>query len=35
MPDRDYYLSSDPAIVKTRDAYRKYLAVDMMKFGRF
>ena len=29
MPDRDYYLSNDPAIVKTRDAYRKYLA-DMM-----
>ena len=29
MPDRDYYLSSDEAIVKTRDAYRKYLA-DMM-----
>ena len=29
MPDRDYYLSNDEAIVKTRDAYRKYLA-DMM-----
>jgi len=29
MPDRDYYLSDDAAIVKTRDAYRKYLA-DMM-----
>ena len=29
MPDRDYYLSSDPAIVKTREAYRKYLA-DML-----
>ena len=29
MPDRDYYLSSDEAIVKTREAYRKYLA-DMM-----
>ncbi|HEY1878087.1 MAG TPA: M13 family metallopeptidase N-terminal domain-containing protein, partial [Rhizomicrobium sp.] len=29
MPDRDYYLSNDPQIVKTRDAYRKYLA-DMM-----
>ena len=29
MPDRDYYLSNDPAIVKTREAYRKYLA-DMM-----
>ena len=23
MPDRDYYLSSDEAIVKTREAYRK------------
>jgi len=29
MPDRDYYLSNDEAIVKTRQAYRKYLA-DMM-----
>ena len=29
MPDRDYYLSSDEAIVKTRTAYHKYLA-DMM-----
>jgi len=29
MPDRDYYLSDDPEIVKTRAAYRKYLA-DMM-----
>ena len=29
MPDRDYYLSNDEAIVKTRAAYRKYLA-DMM-----
>jgi len=29
MPDRDYYLSDDEAIVKTRTAYRKYLA-DMM-----
>jgi putative endopeptidase len=29
MPDRDYYLSNDEAIVKTRTAYRKYLA-DMM-----
>lgn len=26
MPDRDYYLSDDAAIVKTREAYRKYLA---------
>ncbi|HKQ44981.1 MAG TPA: M13 family metallopeptidase [Rhizomicrobium sp.] len=29
MPDRDYYLSSDEAILKTRTAYRKYLA-DML-----
>jgi putative endopeptidase len=29
MPDRDYYLSNDEAIVKTRAAYRKWLA-DMM-----
>jgi putative endopeptidase len=29
MPDRDYYLSNDDAIVKTRQAYHKYLA-DMM-----
>jgi putative endopeptidase len=29
MPDRDYYLSQEPSIVKTREAYRKYLA-DMM-----
>jgi putative endopeptidase len=26
MPNRDYYLSNDPAIVQTRDAYKKYLA---------
>ena len=29
MPDRDYYLSDDKAMVETRAAYRKYLA-DMM-----
>jgi putative endopeptidase len=29
MPDRDYYTSAEPTIVKTREAYRKYLA-DMM-----
>ncbi|HWA70626.1 MAG TPA: M13 family metallopeptidase [Rhizomicrobium sp.] len=34
MPDRDYYLSSDEAIVKTREAYRKYLA-DMMTLAGF
>ncbi len=32
MPDRDYYLSQDAAIVKTRTAYRKYLA-DMMQLA--
>jgi putative endopeptidase len=26
MPDRDYYLKGDPALVTTRDAYRKYLS---------
>src|SRR6185437_15736372 len=25
MPDRDYYLRNDPAIVKTRDAYLSYI----------
>lgn len=29
MPDREYYLSNDKAIVAVRDAYRKYLG-DMM-----
>jgi putative endopeptidase len=29
MPDRDYYLKDDAALVKTREAYRKYLA-DML-----
>ena len=32
LPDRDYYLSDDEALVETRDAYRKYLA-DMMTPG--
>jgi putative endopeptidase len=32
LPDRDYYLSDNPALVKTRDAYRKFLA-DMMALG--
>jgi putative endopeptidase len=32
MPDRDYYISDDAAIVKTREAYRKYLA-DMMSLA--
>jgi putative endopeptidase len=26
MPDRDYYLREDPAIAKTREAYKSYLA---------
>ncbi|HTQ12791.1 MAG TPA: M13-type metalloendopeptidase [Rhizomicrobium sp.] len=26
LPDRDYYLKTDPAIVKTQDAYRAYVA---------
>ena len=32
LPDRDYYLSDNPELVKTREAYRKYLA-DMMTLG--
>jgi putative endopeptidase len=32
LPDRDYYLSDNAELVKTRDAYRKYLA-DMMTLG--
>ncbi len=32
LPDRDYYLSDDKALVATREAYRKYLA-DMMTPG--
>ncbi len=26
MPDRDYYLRTDPDLEKTREAYRNYLA---------
>jgi putative endopeptidase len=29
LPDRDYYLSDNPALVKTREAYRAYMA-DML-----
>src|SRR6202042_761324 len=29
LPDREYYLSDDKALVTTREAYRQYLA-DMM-----
>ena len=32
LPDRDYYLSDNAELVKTREAYRKYLA-DMMTLG--
>ncbi len=32
LPDRDYYLSGNAELVKTREAYRKYLA-DMMALG--
>ncbi len=33
MPDRDYYLKSDDAIVKTRTAYQAYLADLLMLAG--
>jgi putative endopeptidase len=33
MPNRDYYSSKDPAIVQTRDAYRKYLATMLSLAG--
>jgi putative endopeptidase len=32
LPDRDYYLSDDKALVETRTQYRQYLA-DMMKLA--
>src|SRR6201992_414622 len=32
LPDRDYYLSSDKALVDTRNAYKQYLS-DMMKLA--
>ncbi len=32
LPDRDYYLKDDAALVATRDAYRKYLAT-MLTLG--
>ncbi|HEY5347873.1 MAG TPA: M13 family metallopeptidase [Rhizomicrobium sp.] len=34
LPDREYYLGSDPELAKTRDAYRKYLAT-MLTLGGF
>ncbi|HEY3638672.1 MAG TPA: M13 family metallopeptidase [Rhizomicrobium sp.] len=33
MPNRDYYSSDDPAIVKTREAYKKYLATMLGMAG--
>ncbi len=33
MPDRDYYLLNDKAIVDTRDAYKKYLATMLRHAG--
>ncbi len=33
MPDRDYYLRDDKAIVATRDAYKKYLATMLNLAG--
>ena len=33
MPNRDYYLSNDPAIVQTREAYKKYLATILAMTG--
>ena len=34
MPNRDYYLKDDPAIVKTRDAYKQYLATMFTLDGK-
>jgi putative endopeptidase len=33
MPNRDYYSGNDPAIVKTRDAYKKFLATMLGMAG--
>lgn len=33
MPNRDYYLKNDKAIVETRDAYKKYLATMLSLAG--
>jgi putative endopeptidase len=33
MPDRDYYLSDDPAMVRIRDAYRVYLRAMVTRLG--
>src|SRR5262249_51133337 len=33
MPDRDYYLKDDPALAKTRDAYKAHLAKVFSMIG--
>jgi putative endopeptidase len=33
MPDRDYYLSDDPAMVRIRNAYRGYVAAMLGQIG--
>ena len=33
LPDRDYYLRDDPALVATRDAYKKYLTGMLTLLG--
>ncbi|MBO9718419.1 MAG: M13 family peptidase, partial [Pseudoxanthomonas sp.] len=33
MPDREYYLSTDPDMVKTRDAYKTYIAALLKQAG--
>ncbi|HEX4080614.1 MAG TPA: M13 family metallopeptidase [Rhizomicrobium sp.] len=33
MPNRDYYLSNNPEIVQTREAYKKYLATMLGMIG--
>jgi len=33
MPDRDYYLSDDPAMVRIRDAYRTYVRAMLTRLG--
>ncbi|MBO9711177.1 MAG: M13 family peptidase, partial [Caulobacter sp.] len=33
MPDREYYLSADPDMVKTRDAYKAYIAALLKQAG--
>src|SRR5206468_6672636 len=33
MPNRDYYLTNEPAIAQTREAYKKYLATMLAMTG--